>query len=365
LAFAVALQAGCGGGDSEADGRPDGTGADDGEPADEGDGEAEAEPAEDAPEVPSDDGADEAAGEGAAPVEVPVFSGEIVSGVADRPNTREIEAEVDLPEAGPFRLIEVVFDLHTYCRRPTAWSDECDPYDRFTNVVVFGDDENAFEILRGITPFGDEGHYERDVTDYAPVLSGHRRIKLLVTTYADPTGAASGTNAQWGVDLLLRYHPGTPPREVLALIPVGGVVSYGPDTSPTETDLVIPGGAAGALILYYATGHGAVGYPPCDEFCRKTHTVDVDDGELWSQAPWRSDCADFCELDARGYCEGNQWGDPGSVRASRANWCPSDIVHPYEIDAGAALSPGSHRVRYAVADVEGYFYTSCVVVAYR
>jgi hypothetical protein len=99
------------------------------------------------------------------------------------------------------------------------------------------------------------------------------------------------------------------------------------------------------------------------------------DGELVDEfMPWRSDCATLCtpahyesallEID---YCAENPCGDPSSVRASRANWCPGSLTLPRAIESSALAVPGVHRFSWTIDTIAdgGSWLLSATYYAYE
>jgi len=175
----------------------------------------------------------------------------------------------------------------------------------------------------------------------------------------------SGSKGAWIVSANVLFEPGPAPRKVLAVVPLvfSPQSSDAPDPFPFET----PAGTTSARIEYRATGHGlgAGTAPACigpaEEFCHRTHTLQLDGAELVTFDPWRTDCAALCTLTANGsgngitqYCKENPCGAPQSVRASRANWCPGSVSAPLSIDAASLATPGAHELSLHIdALVEG------------
>jgi hypothetical protein len=67
--------------------------------------------------------------------------------------------------------------------------------------------------------------------------------------------------------------------------------------------------------------------------------------------PWRDDCGDLCTLTTndsgfgpRSYCAENPCGDPRSVRAPRANWCPGSVSTPFQFRSTRLSDPGAHEL---------------------
>ncbi len=132
-------------------------------------------------------------------------------------------------------------------------------------------------------------------------------------------------------------------------------------TRPSQqASIQVPAGTAYGRLEYRVTGHGqdvstrdteCIG--PAEEFCKRSHTLSVDSQSIATLTPWRTDCA--CQLaDAgiREYCVGNPCGDPQSVAAPRANWCPGSETPPFVFDAGSLAASGAHTVDWSIKRID-------------
>jgi hypothetical protein len=295
----------------------------------------------------------------------------------DKASYQHADADVELTK-GPFASVVVAVDLATTCYPfdgwkndppPTgqSWPADCDAFDR--NFELSFDDPDhptdppGLEVMRAITPFGGPEHQDIDITDVANALAaGKHRLRVVIPTYSDAAGMVSGSNGGWNVSAKIHVVPGAPPRKVLAMIPLfDGVQTT--KTSPKPIHFKVPAGTKSARIEYRVTGHGgAMSDPGCigpaEEFCNRTHTVFVDDQQLAVTYPWRMSCGAFCTIahqdGANGgfdYCKENPCGDPNSVRAPRANWCPSSLTPPFTWDAPALHQEGDHTFSWTISDV--------------
>jgi len=230
--------------------------------------------------------------------------------------------------------------------------------------------------MRAITPFGGPLHLEIDVTDLANARPGPHRLRVVIPTYSDSAGQITGSNGGWWVTVKLDTVPGTPPRDVIAAIPLLDH-TYRAGDGEQRVELVVPEGTARGVIEYRVTGHGGAqpdGDKACiggaDEFCQRRHHLLVDDVEIAAPAPWRSDCDALCTL-VQGpfgdYCAENPGGAITSVRASRANWCPGSLTPPLTYEPAALARPGKHTFAYRIDGVheKGRWRVSAVYYAYR
>ncbi len=315
------------------------------------------------------------------------------------PDFQKATASVELT-GGPFAQVTLVVDLVSPCfpwsnwktDPPPAgqnWPADCDAFDRnFEMSLVSPDAADAgdadvvpgLELVRAITPFGGPEHIEQDVTDVFNSLQGQgaRTFQVIIPTYSDSAGMVSGSNGGWYVSAQLNVTPGNAPANVLAVIPL-----YYDSVTAGETIAAIPftmpPGTTSSRLEYRVTGHGGADDPstscigPAEEFCKRLHHVYLDDQSIDMVTPWRSDCAKLCTLADGGpggstgqYCEQNPCGDPASVRASRANWCPGSETPPIALTPAALSTPGAHAFKFAIDDIYmgGDWRVSAVAYAY-
>jgi hypothetical protein len=235
------------------------------------------------------------------------------------------------------------------------WPLLCDAFDRALSVSLddpsAASDAPALELLRAVTPFGGPLELESDVTDVVNGLPGQHRLQLRIDTNADAAGLVSGAKGEWIASVELTLFPGAAPRRVLAVLPLASESQTRVDAEPLS--FTVPDGAGSARIEYRVTGHGAVSDVACrgaaEEFCRRTHRLSLDGAPLVELVPWRSDCSSLCSpasydfgSGSMSYCAENPCGDPNSVRAPRANWCPGSLTEPFVIEGEGLLAAGEH-----------------------
>jgi hypothetical protein len=260
------------------------------------------------------------------------------------------------------------FDKWTRASIPAGhnWPEKCDAFDRGFELALddpepMSDGPPGIELGRAITPFGGPLSMEFDVTDAVNGLPGEHQLSVKIGTWPDPEGKVSGSKGEWIVSAWLERELGTPPRRVLAVIPL----AYGSETTPSSDPIPfeVPEGASSGRIDYRVTGHGGgmsgkncIG--PAEEFCRRTHTLLVDQETVDEFTPWRTDCASLCtmahyesSLLSIDYCAQNPCGAMSSVRASRANWCPGSVPSTHVLDAVVLGTPGSHEFSWAIDQV--------------
>ena len=276
------------------------------------------------------------------------------------------------------------FDKWTRSSIPEGhrWPEACDAFDR-TFQLSIDDRENSdiglpgLEFARAITPFGGPLSLEVELTDLANGLPGSHTLKVEIPTYPDPAGQVSGAKGEWIVSAKLELVEGTPPRRVLAVVPLAYTAEAAANGEPLQFET--PEGTGRALIEYRVTGHG--GGPrgpncigPADEFCRREHQLYLDDELVDAFEPWRNDCAALCtpahyesELLEIDYCAENPCGATSSVRASRANWCPGSPTPARLVENDALATPGFHEFKWAIDEIGegGSWLLSAVYYAYE
>lgn len=242
----------------------------------------------------------------------------------------------------------------------------CDGFDR-TLLVSLDDPRQpgagrpGIALVHAITPFGGPLVVHADVTDALNGLSGVHDVHLDIQTWGDGSGQVSGAEGEWIVSARIVMEFGPPPRKVLAMIPL----AFGnrTDASPSRFAFTTPEGTKSARLEYRTTGHGGAVVPrdpncigPAEEFCQRTHTLELDGQPLGEISPWRTDCADLCTLTSYegetvsvpSYCAENPTGLPASVRAPRANWCPGSVTPPFVFETPELATPGEHELSIAL-----------------
>lgn len=245
------------------------------------------------------------------------------------------------------------------------WPAACDAFDRTISIRLdspeSADDTGVgLELVRAITPFGGPERIEADVTDVLNGLPGKHRLSVHIDTWSDADGLVSGSQGEWYASATLETWPGTPERKVLAVVPV--VLGEQTEVDAEPVTFEVPPGTGHGRLEYRATGHGAVSAftascrGPAEEFCRRSHTLLLDGEPLAELQPWRDDCAELCTVTAndsnygpQSYCAENPCGDPNSVRAPRANWCPGSTTPPFVLESDALAVAGTHELSRSIA----------------
>jgi hypothetical protein len=242
------------------------------------------------------------------------------------------------------------------------WPAACDAFDRTLSVTLDEPEPGtagppAIELLHAVTPFGGPLTVEADVTDVVNGLPGQHQLSVHIDTFSDADGLVSGSQGEWIASAELALFPGEAPRHVLAVVPLIFEAQTEPDPAPVSFE--VPPGAGNARIEYRVTGHGQAVSPDCfgpaEEFCQRTHELRLDGALLTELLPWRDDCSELCTLTSndsgfgpRSYCAENPCGDPNSVRAPRANWCPGSASPPFILDSTSLTRAGTHELSRSI-----------------
>lgn len=325
----------------------------------------------------------------AEPQTLRVLDAATISSNPDDENFQQVSGQVDFGEV-PVSSAVLRIELDSPCFPFSRWLEQgvpegqrwparCDAFDRGLSVTL--DDEGAersepaIELVRAVTPFGGPFELEVDITDVVNGLPGPHRMRLGIDTWSDAEGLVSGSAGEWIGSIEVVLTPGEPPRRVLAVTPLVLGLQTTVEAEPIE--LVVPDDVGSARIDYRVTGHGGVGDPQClgpaEEFCRRRHELRLD-GELLAElSPWRSDCDLLCTVvendvaaGPASYCSENPCGDPRSVRASRANWCPGSATPPFALSSPLLTTAGSHELTRTVEGLRegGQWHVSATYFAF-
>lgn len=309
---------------------------------------------------------------------------------SSKPDFQKATASVALTGA-PFAKVNLVVDLVSPCFPFSNWTTDpppsgqnwpadCDAFDRNFEMALVDPSAPAgtpgLELVRAITPFGGPEHVEQDVTDVFNAIQGARTFQVIIPTYSDSKGVVSGSNGGWFVSAHLDVTPGTPPANVLAVIPLY-YDSLGAGQTVPDVPFTMPPGTTSSRLEYRVTGHGGASDPssscfgPAEEFCRRTHHVFLDGQPIQQTIPWRNDCDKLCTTVTGGpgggsYCKENPCGAIQSVTASRANWCPGSETPPLAWTPDALSTPGPHTFRFGIDGIYqgGQWRVSAVAYAY-
>jgi hypothetical protein len=295
-------------------------------------------------------------------------------------------------EGGPFSSVSLNIQLTSPCFPWSNWTTDlppsgqdwpanCDAFDRnfdFTfDPAQASSDPPGFNVVHAITPFGGPETLNEDITDLANALPGMHTLQVVIPTYSDGAGMSTGSAGGWYVTATIVATPGTPPRKVLAALPLALTTSSPITQAPIP--FTVPAGTTSARLEMRTSGHGGVSTSdsncigPAEEFCHRQLTVDVDGTALSAIDPWRTDCANYCTIATGGplgdsiqYCQQNPCGSIQSVEAPRANWCPGSETAPFVWDATALDTPGQHQLTWTFSTIVsgGNWDVSAIYYAY-
>lgn len=232
------------------------------------------------------------------------------------------------PASGEYRRIIMYYTLG-------CPSGGCSEWDYTTIIEVEDpiDDSTSrwVELTRIITPYaGNKGNswefvYEIDVTDYAPVLTGERRVRAQYRGWQDG----------FTVSIDFDFIEGTPPREVLDVTTLyDGTFKYGFSNNPIEnylvpTDITMHPELGGAKFRMVASGHSFGGNENCAEFCQKWYQLNVNGNNAIQEDIWRDDCGSN-PLEAQ----------TGTWIYDRAGWCPGMETKRFDNNISAYVAAG-------------------------
>ena len=205
---------------------------------------------------------------------------------------------------------------------------------QITDLTYFTKQPSKYEILSLVTPYGngldlgDDGKtFTFDVTDYAPILKGKKRMSIEL-----------GGQNQEELDIEFLFIKGTPPREILDIQNVWpfrrgwyGEIQSDRFFEPRMVRLS-PNGSHYKL-RSAITGHGQNG-----EFVPRTHYLNLDGGaQNFTYNVWK-ECADNPI-----YPQGGTW------IFDRAGWCPGAATDVHEFDITNLVQQGGEvEVDYGV-----------------
>lgn len=230
------------------------------------------------------------------------------------------EAEVDFPEdVSGFGRIVCTLRLD----KPET---RFDPWDRTATICVWNDEGERFEIIRYITPYHNGHVWKADVTDFAPLLQGKRKLEQ-----------ACGTQGEgWVVTVKFDFYPGEPERRPCRVVNLwSGSPEIGNPEKPASDfyvprEIALEEGVTGAKVRSVVTGHGmSPNTNNAAEFMPLGRTLTVN-GESFHNVLWKTDnYLNPCRP------QGGTW------KYDRAGWAPGDVVRPWEVDVSHLI--GSER----------------------
>lgn len=184
---------------------------------------------------------------------------------------------------------------------------------------------SKYEILSLVTPYGNGlslGNagktFTFDVTDYAPILRGTKRMSIEM-----------GGQWQEELDITFLFITGTPDREVLDIQNIwpfrrGGFQDILSDRFFEPRNVTLPSNGSHFKIRSAITGHGQNG-----EFVPRNHYINLAGGtQEFTYDVWK-ECADNPI-----YPQGGTW------IFDRAGWCPGAATDVHEFDITNMVDPG-------------------------
>ena len=198
---------------------------------------------------------------------------------------------------------------------------------------------SRFEIMSFVTPYGigldlgDEGKtWTFDVTDYAPILKGNKRMFL-----------SRGGQNQEEMDIEFLFIKGTPSREVLDIDQIWPTQQYSANfTQIMANEVYFPpveyatnSSAKAFKIRSAITGHGQEG-----EFIPRDHYIDAND-TTYERTVWKS-CGNNPV-----YPQGGTW------IYDRAGWCPGMATDVAEYELKGVNGGDLVSLDYGVRDGSG------------
>ncbi len=195
-----------------------------------------------------------------------------------------------------------------------------------TNLNYYSKSPQKYELMSFVTPYGiglDLGvngrMWEYDVTDFAPILKGNKRISI-----------ERGGENQEELDIKFIFTEGTPPRNVLSINQVWPVIQanytdmnankyYEPLSITTHPNM------ATAKLRTVISGHGQEG-----EFTSRTHFVNLNGGAN----EYTFNLIKECSLNPV-YPQGGTWV------YDRMGWCPGMATDLREFNVTQYLQPNT------------------------
>ena len=210
---------------------------------------------------------------------------------------------------------------------PTATID-------ITELIYYKRYPSKYEIMSFVTPYGiyldlgmDGKTWYFDLTDYAPVLKGSKRLTVEL-----------GGQRQEDMDIRFLFIKGTPPHDIIDINqiwrPAGKYYTdIMSDRAFEPREFYMNPNGESFKLKSVITGHGQQG-----EFSPRWHTINIDGGEVEFEWQVWTECSTIPI-----YPQGGTW------IYDRAGWCPGDPSDVYEYDITEYVSPGqTHTIDYGL-----------------
>ncbi len=221
-----------------------------------------------------------------------------------------------------------------------------------TDLLYYKKSPSIFEIMSFVTPYGlyldlgqDGKTWQFDVTDFAPVLKGKKRLFL------------TGGTHQEDLDIKFIFKQGTPSRNVVDIQQIWkagtqrGYKAIMDDKYFEPRDVKLNSSATMYKIRAAITGHGQEG-----EFISRTHFININGGDKEFQWNVWKECADNPI-----YPQGGTW------IYDRAGWCPGAPTDLQEFEiTDMVTSDDIVNIDYGVASGSGdsRYIINCQLVSY-
>ena len=273
----------------------------------------------------------------------------------------QYKVDIDFPNhKGPWSKIIMVQTLK--CDSATKGDKyPCGEWDYIWNTLLTLSTEDSMEIFSlgsFVTPYGKRlvlggkkgWEWSYDLTDYAPLLQGKRRLLV-------------GNNQEL-LDLQFLFIKGSPPRDI---IKVENIYPFGEykyhklsdNLSLKEKSIFLLPEASSYKIKSVISGHGHEGPRNCCEWDSKTHTYYMNGWEIFRWNVWK-DCGNNPI-----YPQGGTWP------FDRAGWCPGTKVDEYNFELTPYVHPGdSILIDYGIepysnnGEKNGFFYMTHQLFSY-
>lgn len=207
-------------------------------------------------------------------------------------------------------------------------SNGCDPWDRVSTVTVTQKDsigEELYEIARIVTPYGRDGTWAVDVSDYRSLL----RDSVTLANYIQ---TSIGGGQGFLVTISFQFIAGVPDLEPYRVENLwAGLLEYGNPDKPLERllkPLILKPdrNAAFAKARIVTTGHGEGNTDGAATWSKRRHDL-VIGSTTFSHLLWRDDCDQTTPAPQQ-----------GSWEESRAGYCPGSVVRPWDNDISGLIS---------------------------
>jgi len=204
-------------------------------------------------------------------------------------------------------------------------------YVKYKSYIYKYDSIESYEIARMITPYA--GYYPNtwtypyvfDVTDFDWMMHDSVQIQVFYSGWTD------GFTATCNFQMIT----GIPPRNAYKTkLMWTGSFPYGSSGNPISNYLVpvpvkIDSAASAVRLRVLQTGHGEDNNN-CTEFCANYQHIKINSVEHFTPYVWR----DLCGLNPL-YHQAGTW------LYDRANWCPGELITPYEDDLTPYVTPNT------------------------